>query len=185
MSHNITSSSSAALINDASHTAAAGTSPAELLAFARTAAADTALLSRVPLDPHERTWQRYDGPGGSEMWLLGWPPHAETGWHDHAGSHGAFATATGELVEDSIGVPLPTKGWRSLELDDGVDHARRVPVGDGRAFGAHHVHRVANPSAERHAISVHVYYPPLPSVRRYSRSGRVLRLELVEGPDEW
>lgn len=165
--------------------AGAAPTPDQLLAFVRQAAADPSVVARLPLDLEGRTWLRLEGPGGSEAWLIGWPPGAETGWHDHGGSHGAFATAAGELREESIAVPLPTAGWRSLELSEDVDRTRALPVGGGRAFGSHHVHQVVNPSDEHHAISVHAYYPPLPLMRRYSRRGRSLRLELVELPESW
>jgi hypothetical protein len=157
----------------------------ELLDFAGRSAADAALVAQLPLDPQGRTWMRLEGPGGSEAWLIGWPPGAETGWHDHGGSYGVFATAAGELTEESVAVPLPSFGWQSLELTDDVDRTRRLPAGEGRAFGAHHVHQVVNPSDDQHAISVHAYYPPLPLMRRYSRDGHTLRLELVERPEAW
>ncbi|MFD6218922.1 cysteine dioxygenase, partial [Nocardia salmonicida] len=53
-------------------------------------------------------------------------------------------------------------------------------IGDGRAFGRDHLHEVLNASPDTHAISVHAYYPPLPLIRRFSRTGPVLRLEQVE-----
>ncbi|HWG27955.1 hypothetical protein [Actinospica sp.] len=162
-----------------------GPSLGELLEFARTAAADTSLLTRLDTLPDERTWISLEGPGGSEGWLIGWPPGAETGWHDHGGSRGAFATAAGTLHESSIPIPLPTAGWRSLELLEDLDRELDLPAGSGRGFGPHHVHQVVNPSGEEHAVSVHVYYPPLPLVRRYSRRGRVLGLETVELPGQW
>jgi hypothetical protein len=157
----------------------------ELLRFVRALSADAELVTSLPLDPEERTWIRLDGPGGSEAWLIGWPPGSGTGWHDHGGSQGAFATAAGTLQEDSLAAQLPTAGWKILELADGVDRTRRLTPGDGRAFGAHHVHQVLNKSADEHAVSVHAYYPPLPLMRRYSRSGPLLRLEQVELPGEW
>ncbi|MGK5629394.1 cysteine dioxygenase [Streptomyces sp. URMC 123] len=160
-------------------------SAAELLDFARRVAADRELVAALPLDPEGRTWARLDGPAGSEAWLIGWPPGTGTGWHDHGGSHGAFATAAGELMEHSLAVRLPTEGWRSLELAEGVDRRRRLTAGRGRSFGPHHVHEVINPSQELHAVSVHAYYPPLPLMRRYSRSGPVLRLEEIERPEQW
>ena len=43
-------------------------------------------IASLPLDPEGRTWVRLDGPGGSEAWLIGWPPGTGTGWHDHADS---------------------------------------------------------------------------------------------------
>jgi Cysteine dioxygenase type I len=164
---------------------AAGPSPAELLAFVRATAADVGLVASLPLDPEKRTWVRIEGPAGSEAWLIGWPPGTGTGWHDHGGSHGAFATATGALKEDSLAVRLPTEGWRSLELAEGIDRERVLTAGDARAFGENHVHEVRNESAGEHAVSVHAYYPPLPLMRRYSRTGAVLRLEEVELPEEW
>ncbi|WP_424211466.1 cysteine dioxygenase [Streptomyces sp. BI20] len=162
-----------------------GPSAAELLDFARRTAADPEVIARLPLDPEGRTWIRLDGPGGSEAWLIGWPPGTGTGWHDHAESRGAFATARGRLTEHSLAVRIPTTGWRSLELEPDVDRTRTLAEGTGRAFNEHHVHEVLNPSDTEHAISVHAYHPPLPSIRRYSRTGPVLRLEQVEIPEDW
>jgi hypothetical protein len=162
-----------------------GPTEAELLDFVRRSAADPALISALPLDPEGRTWLRLNGPGGSEAWIIGWPPGTGTGWHDHGGSHGAFSTAGGELTEYSLAARIPTEGWRTLELADGVDRERRLTAGRGRAFGPHHVHEVLNPSTETHAVSVHAYYPPLPLMRRYSRTGSLLRLEQTERPGEW
>ncbi|MGY1497130.1 cysteine dioxygenase [Streptomyces sp. QTS52] len=158
---------------------------ADLLDFVRRTAADAELIASLPLDPEGRTWVRLDGPGGSEAWLIGWPPGTGTGWHDHADSVGAFLTAAGELKENSLAARLPTDGWKTLELTEGVDRERRLPEGRGRGFGRHHVHEVLNESRDQHAISVHAYYPPLPQIRRYSRTGQVLRLEHVERPQDW
>lgn len=163
---------------------AGGPTAAELLHFALRTAADPGIVSSLPLDPEGRTWIRLDGPAGSEAWLIGWPPGTGTGWHDHAESRGAFATARGRLTEHSLAVRLPAEGWQSLELAEGVDRSRSLGAGDGRAFGEHHVHEVLNEAAE-HAVSVHAYYPPLPLIRRYSRSGAVLSLEHVERPADW
>ncbi|WP_171112908.1 MULTISPECIES: cysteine dioxygenase [Streptomyces] len=168
-----------------SGSATAAPTQGDLLDFVRRTAADTALIDSLPLDPEGRTWVRLEGPGGSEAWLIGWPPRTGTGWHDHADSVGAFLTARGELKEHSLAARLPTDGWKSLELTEGVDRERRLPAGRGRSFGRHHVHEVLNESPDRHAISVHAYYPPLPRIRRYSRAGSVLRLEQVERPEDW
>ncbi|MBO8192348.1 cysteine dioxygenase [Streptomyces oryzae] len=165
--------------------AAPGPDEAELLAFVRRIAADDALVASLPLDPEGRTWLRLEGPGGSEAWLIGWPPGTGTGWHDHGGSHGAFATARGALTEHALAARIPTEGWKTLELSDGLDRRRQLAAGEGRAFGPHHVHEVLNDCGSAHAVSVHAYYPPLPLMRRYSRVGAVLHLEQVERPGEW
>lgn len=158
---------------------------AQLLDFVRRIAADTDLIASLPLDPEGRTWLRIEGPGGSEAWIIGWPPGTGTGWHDHAESVGAFTTAAGGLTENSLAVRLPSGGWTSLELANDVDRVRNLPAGSGRAFGRHHVHEVLNESPSEHAVSVHAYYPPLPLIRRFSRTGPVLRLEQVERPEDW
>ncbi|MFE2092597.1 cysteine dioxygenase [Streptomyces sp. NPDC059460] len=164
---------------------AAGPTAAELLDFVRRTAADAGLIASLPLDPEGRTWIRLGGPGGSEAWLIGWPPRTGTGWHDHADSIGAFTTAAGTLREHSLAARLPADGWKTLELAEGVDRSRRLTVGRGRAFGRHHVHEVLNESGTEHAVSVHAYYPPLPQIRRYSRTGALLRLEHIERPEDW
>ncbi|MGW0783090.1 cysteine dioxygenase [Streptomyces sp. NPDC002913] len=158
---------------------------AELLDFVRRTAEDTELVASLPLDPEGRTWLRLEGPGGSEAWLISWPPGTGTGWHDHAESTGAFTVATGALREHSLAARLPTDGWKTLELSEGVDRTRQLATGQGRAFGKHHVHEVLNESEHEHAVSVHAYYPPLPQIRRYSRTGAVLRLEQTERPEDW
>ncbi|MEV0494862.1 cysteine dioxygenase [Streptomyces atratus] len=163
----------------------AGPTAAELLDFVGRTAADAGLIASLPLDPEGRTWVRLDGPGGSEAWLIGWPPHTGTGWHDHADSIGAFTTASGTLKEHSLAVRLPADGWKTLELAEDVDRSRQLTAGHGRAFGQHHVHEVLNESGTEHAVSVHAYYPPLPQIRRYSRTGAVLRLEHIERPEDW
>ncbi|WP_353945136.1 cysteine dioxygenase [Streptomyces sp. HUAS MG91] len=158
---------------------------ADLFDFVRRTAADQDLIASLPLDPEGRTWVRLEGPGGSEAWLIGWPPGTGTGWHDHADSVGAFLTASGALTENSLAARLPTDGWKTLELSEGFDRERRLAKGQGRAFGRHHVHEVLNESTTEHAVSVHAYYPPLPRIRRYSRTGPLLRLETVERPEDW
>ncbi|MER5950034.1 cysteine dioxygenase [Streptomyces sp. NPDC001904] len=175
----------AAVSAASSASSTAAPTQADLFDFVRRTATDQDLIASLPLDPEGRTWVRLEGPGGSEAWLIGWPPGSGTGWHDHANSVGAFLTASGTLTENSLAARLPTDGWKTLELSEGFDRARRLGTGQGRAFGRHHVHEVLNESPTEHAVSVHAYYPPLPQIRRYSRTGPLLRLESVERPEDW
>ncbi|MGW6061577.1 cysteine dioxygenase [Streptomyces sp. NPDC055189] len=177
--------SASAVSSTHASTAVAAPTAAELLDFVRRTAADPELIASLPLDPEGRTWVRLEGPGGSEAWLIGWPPGTGTGWHDHAESVGAFLSAAGTLKENSLAARLPTDGWKTLELSEDVDRERELTPGKGRAFGQNHVHEVLNESTSEHAVSVHAYYPPLPRIRRYSRTGAVLRLESVERPEDW
>lgn len=159
-------------------------SPSQLLAFVQRLAQEPATSRGLRLDPERRTWARLSGPGRSEAWLIGWPPGTRTGWHDHGGSHGAFAVVRGSLDEftptasaeerEDDRIPLPPEGLRRKVL------ARS----DGRSFGSHHLHDVAN-SAPVHAVSVHAYDPPLPLMRRFRLREHVLHLESVEGPGDW
>jgi hypothetical protein len=183
--HAISDTAATVAASSAAHAADPAPPLSELLAFALSAAADPALIARLETLPDERTWFPLTGPAGSEAWVIGWPPGAETGWHDHGGSIGAFAAASGALHESSLAVPLPSDGWRTMELLPGLDRERHLAAGTGRGFGPNHLHQVVNTSAVEHAVSVHVYYPPLPLIRRYRRRGRVLRLETVERPEQW
>jgi hypothetical protein len=157
---------------------------ARLLAFALDRARDRELIARLPLDPHERTWIRLDGPHGSEAWIIGWPPGTGTGWHDHGGSVGAFATAAGSLLE--LAVPDGgSAGPDGIALPEGAETRRSLDAGQGRTLPARHVHDVVNPSPTAHAISVHVYHPPLPLLRRYARTADALVPHSVEDPGDW
>lgn len=170
-----------------SYTSQRSTAPtaAALLDFAAGVADDAGRIRALPLDPEGRTRVRLEGPGGAEAWLIRRPPGAEAGRQGHGGSYGVFVTAAGESTERPIAVPLPSQGRRSPELADGLDRTRVLPEGKGRAFGRSHLHQVENRSGSTHAVSVHAYYPPLPPIRRYSRTASTLRLELVERPEEW
>jgi hypothetical protein len=163
----------------------AGPSTAELLLFVRAAAADPDLVASLSLHPRRRTWISLPGPAGSEAWLIGWPPGTSTDWHDHGRSRGAFATAAGVLTEESLTLRLPTDGWTALELAEGTDRQRELARGAARAFGEHHVHDVRNESGTSPAISVHAYYPPLQMMRRYNRTGMILRPERMETAEKW
>lgn len=130
--------------------------PTQLLRTARLIAGDPDLLRRADLTATERQWLLLDSTAHLEIWLLTWPAGADTGWHDHGGSAGAFLAVHGRLVEST---------WTRHH-----PHERVLTVGDGRSFGSHHVHDVANrgPGA---AVSVHVYSPRLRTMNRFARRG--------------
>ena len=125
----------------------------QLLRTARLFATDPDLRDLVDLDTTERTWHRLDATDHLEIWVLGWPVGSSTGWHDHLRSEGAFLTVEGELLEQT------TTGRDVSE--------RHLWEGEGRSFGRHHVHNVAN-LGDRPAVSVHVYSPALRGVTRYA-----------------
>ena len=109
----------------------------------------------------DRSWRLIAQTREFDAWLIAWPRESAAELHDHGGSRGALHVISGALVE--------TMPWRD---DDGrMTLARReVPSGVTLSFGAGHVHDVRNEAAD-HALSLHVYSPPLTSMNYYDRLG--------------
>jgi len=109
----------------------------------------------------DRSWRLIAQTGDFDAWLIAWPGGTAAELHDHGGSRGALHVISGSLVE--------TIPWR----DDAGEVAlarREVDSGVTLAFGAGHVHDVRN-EAVVHALSLHVYSPPLASMTYYDRFG--------------
>lgn len=151
-------------------------SPAELGAIARQIAASPARWAGlIRFDPWQRWYQRFAADDRHEVWLLSWLPGQDTGFHDHGGSAGAFVVARGSLRERTA------PGGRPGPL--------RPALGPGAVttFGPRYLHDVRNDSASA-AVSVHVYSPPLTSMRRYRlTAGGLLRPQAEErqGVSSW
>jgi len=109
----------------------------------------------------DRSWRLIAQTRDFDAWLIAWPGGTAAELHDHGGSRGALHVINGSLVE--------TIPWR--EEGGEVTLARReVHSGVTLAFGAGHVHDVRN-EAVVHALSLHVYSPPLASMTYYDRFG--------------
>ncbi len=132
----------------------------QLLRTASLFATDPELEGLVDADTRERTWRRLDATDHLEIWLVRWPVGTSTGWHDHLESEGAFLTVKGTLAETS---------WSQRTISE-----RRLSEGEGRSFGGHHVHDVAN-LGDTPALSVHVYSPALRGMTRYALLDGTLR----------
>jgi hypothetical protein len=109
----------------------------------------------------DRSWRLIAETGEFDAWLIAWPSGATAGLHDHGGSGGALHVISGCLVE--------TTPWRD-DRGSVVLARREVHSGAILAFAAGHVHDVRNEAAS-HALSLHVYSPPLTSMSYYERSG--------------
>ncbi|NDU72686.1 cysteine dioxygenase [Actinomadura sp. DSM 109109] len=122
-------------------------------------------LHRVRLDPRGRWYERLHQDAEHEIWLISWLPGQSTGFHDHGDSAGAFAVALGTLEEQRV---------RAARR---IGTARGVGPGQVHSFGPGYVHDVRNTS-DAPAVSVHVYSPPLTTMRRYDvdAGGRLVRL---------
>jgi predicted metal-dependent enzyme (double-stranded beta helix superfamily) len=136
------------------------------------AARERQWLGLVRYTEETRWYKRLIDGGDHEVWLLSWLPGQGTGFHDHGGSAGAFAVARGALRE------RVAPGGRPASA--GVTMAQ----GAVRSFGPWYVHDVINASAEP-AVSVHVYSPPLESMRRFEFSLDGQMRVTVERPGRW
>src|SRR6185369_12931022 len=137
----------------------------DLLEVARAFAAAPHRSPTAPkFDPISRWFILLSEDPSAEVWLLTWLPGQATDLHDHGGSAGAFTVVTGEVVEQTV---------RGGELT-----ATAYADGDGRRFGAHHVHRIVN-NGTRPAVTVHAYGPALTAMTRYRLHDGRLSVESV------
>ncbi|MGH3376872.1 MAG: cysteine dioxygenase [Actinoallomurus sp.] len=123
-------------------------------------------LHRVRLSADGRWYERLRHDADHEVWLISWLPGQATGFHDHGESEGAFTVVLGSLEEREPG------------------GARTVEAGGSWAFGRDYVHDVRNASGAP-AVSVHVYSPPLNSMRRYEPADGGLTEVAVEHAEDW
>jgi mannose-6-phosphate isomerase-like protein (cupin superfamily) len=123
-------------------------------------------LHRVRLSADGRWYERLHQDADHEVWLISWLPGQATGFHDHGESAGAFAVVLGSLEEREPG------------------ETRTVEAGQSWEFGVDYVHDVRNASGAP-AVSVHVYSPPLSTMRRYEQTGDGLVEVAVEQTEDW
>lgn len=110
--------------------------------------------AHVRFDLTERYFVRLHLDDDVEVWLICWDLGQDTLLHDHGGSVGAFAVASGRLVEDFGDVG-----------QDGL-RTRRHSAGSAVAFGETYLHNLVNVGMEP-AVSIHAYSPPLSSMNFY------------------
>jgi predicted metal-dependent enzyme (double-stranded beta helix superfamily) len=148
-------------------------SPHQLAAEVRRLTATPAeWVTRVRLDPEGRWYERIQAGDGWEVWLISWLPGQSTGFHDHGSSTGAFGVVWGALDE-------------CIVRSEQAALVNRVNSGEVRAFGAHYVHDVRNPTDGSVAVSVHAYSPPLSMMTRYDLTPGGLAMAGTEGADDW
>lgn len=148
--------------------------PVQLLRVARLFAADPELPALLPErveDPGGRRWHQLAQTHHLQLWVIEWSPGASTGFHDHGGSRGAFTTVKGALTE--------------RQVVQGDLHTRTLRVGDGRAFGANHLHDVVN-EGDVTALSVHAYSPRLDQMTHYDLiDGRLVVTGVEQREQNW
>jgi predicted metal-dependent enzyme (double-stranded beta helix superfamily) len=142
-------------------------SDAELEAVASQFAARPELWSEhVSHDREHRTYAQLRRAEHLAVWLRGWAPPHDTGFHDHDLSAGAVAVAAGSVREDR------------LVLGRSVDEpiSRVAAAGSSFSFTASDIHRVLH-AGEGPAVTIHAYSPPLVRMGSYmvEPSGQLLR----------
>jgi quercetin dioxygenase-like cupin family protein len=113
-------------------------------------------------DAQERTYQLLHRDADVEVYLIGWMPGHDTGFHDHDDSAAAITVLEGSITEERLALDGTVK--RTLEEGDTVTIAREA------------IHRVRH-SGQRPATTLHAYSPPLQRVGTYevARDGALLR----------
>jgi mannose-6-phosphate isomerase-like protein (cupin superfamily) len=119
---------------------------------------------RYEAAPGVRRYARVRSAADHDVWVIVWGPGSSVAPHDHGGSQGAFAVASGALTDRATVA--------------GRTRTTVVPAGGVLAIDADTVHGVANPTGVS-AVSVHVYAPPLASMAFYDEDRRELRREDV------
>lgn len=110
--------------------------------------------AHVRFDLYERFFTRLHHAADFEVWLICWELGQDTLLHDHGGSVGSLAVASGALVED-----YGDLGGRDLRT-------RTHRAGTSVAFGTDYLHNLVNVSAEP-AVTVHAYSQPLRRMNFY------------------
>jgi hypothetical protein len=112
----------------------------------------------------------------AQVWLLSWLPGQGTPVHDHGNSAGAFAVVRGTLTERVV---AGRRGARARETTADLTGGRV------RHFGPRYVHQVTN-TADRPAISVHVYTPRLTVMNTYRlERGRLVHTGTEQAGVDW
>ncbi|KAJ3148489.1 Cysteine dioxygenase [Geranomyces michiganensis] len=137
-----------------------------------------------------------DGNGFFNLMVLVWTPGGGSPVHDHAGSHCLMKMLDGELSETLYSVPQPGDDERvdsgnedACEDDDSGDngqgglhcstqqHGMRVRrlarLATGDVAYIHDrigLHKIANPSPAKRAVSLHLYTPPFEFCRTYNET---------------
>jgi predicted metal-dependent enzyme (double-stranded beta helix superfamily) len=120
----------------------------------------------------ERRWELLIETDRLQGWGINWPVGTGIELHDHGGSAGALVVVEGTLVETAA-----RKVRERLTVRSRVLRTADGPL----AIQADRVHDVTNPGPRR-AISVHVYSPPLSSMRFFGIESGELRQRRTEGP---
>jgi len=131
--------------------------PDELDSLVHALGADSAVAALTSsLQPGDgaRQWTMLHRDANVDVWLIVWNGGADTGWHDHDRSAGAFYVVAGRVVES-----------RPSALG-GQERLLRLDAGSGASFGPDQVHRVR--AAAGRSVTVHAYSPPLQRMGRYT-----------------
>jgi len=139
---------------------------AELEEIVTRIAATNQWADRVRFRGDRRWYERIHHATDHDIWIISWLPGQSTGFHDHGGSVGAFAVASGVLQEITA---------------DGARHV--AERGNAFSFGPDYAHDVRNDSTAL-AVSIHAYSPPLDEMNQYELDNGYLVLRNSTSQDQ-
>ena len=96
-------------------------------------------------DPAERTYELLHRDDDVEIYLIGWMPGHDTGFHDHDDSAAAITVLEGAITEERLAIGGTVK--------------RTLQQGDTVTIGREAIHRVRH-TGQRPATTLHAYSPP-------------------------
>jgi quercetin dioxygenase-like cupin family protein len=129
------------------------------------AAADDLWREHVRHDDEERRPVRLIASDRWEAWVIGWTPGQHVEMHDHGHSAGFLVVTEGDLVE------VTTRHGHQVHTTLSTGTVAHLPLGV--------VHDVVANGPDP-ATSIHVYSPPLETMRFYDDHQRAVRTEAVD-----
>ena len=117
---------------------------------------------RIWYDPEHRVYEQLVETDAYDVWLVGWAPGQAIAAHDHGLSSGVVVVTHGQLIN-------------TVWSDQGTPHSRAVNPADAPLLvEPGHAHALANLGAAP-ATSIHVYSPPLRTMRWFAGDDDGLR----------
>lgn len=137
----------------------------QLVRMARLFAREGAAVSARRPSGTERERHQLTKTPHLEVWVVNWPPGAETGWHDHGAADGAMVVVEGELID---------RQWKG-----GSEHWSELTDGDEVTITPNTAHHVTN-VGDGYAVTVHAYSPGLTEMTPYAwENGRPVAVDAL------
>jgi len=110
-----------------------------------------------------------------ELMLIGWGEDQQSSIHDHAGSH-CFMKVVDGSVEESLYEWPQDNDSNNMQFNNDSDNDKNMKLkqpkkihSDGTLYinDSIGLHRIANPSLTKKAVTLHIYSPPISECHRF------------------